>query len=119
MFVFIYRYNINAEYIWTVAIINNGPTMRTLNAERPKQKMLPKMKKRMVAKQAFRASICTIFCLREATCISDDFRMRAGPEALKTPSKLRVVFIICPIIVFSICLEALGGHGSMVPWWGH
>ena len=33
----------------------------------------------LVAKQAFRARICTIFCMREATYISGGFHMRDGP----------------------------------------
>ena len=33
---------------------------------------------RLVAKLAFWARICTIFCMRGATYISDGFRMRAG-----------------------------------------
>ena len=33
----------------------------------------------LIAKQAFRVRICTMSCMREATYISNGFRMRAGP----------------------------------------
>ena len=66
----------------------------------------------MISKQAFRARVCTIFCMREATYISDGFRMRAGPWALKTPSKPRLVFCY-----FSNYFEGRGAAlGAMVPW---
>ena len=58
-----------------------GPTVGAFNAESPKRIVTTKKKGKcnFVAKQAFRARICTIFCMREAIYISDGFRMRAGP----------------------------------------
>ena len=54
-----------------------GTTVGALNAESPKSNL--------VAKQAFRARICTIICMREATYIYDAFRMRQPPRPLKRP----------------------------------
>ena len=63
--------------------------------------------------------ICTIFCMREATYISYGYRMRAGPQALKTPSKLKSPFRhLSPKFVF-IILGSPWGYGSMVSQWGH
>ena len=46
----------------------------------PKELLQKSKTCKLVAKQAFQARIGTIFCMREATYISDGFRMRAGPS---------------------------------------
>ena len=43
----------------------------------PQKNRCNKRKSNLFAKQAFCAQICIIFCMREATYISDSFRMRA------------------------------------------
>ena len=63
----------------TTLSTHHGPTVGALNTESPQQTFFKTVKKhKLVTKNIF-LRICTIFCMREATYISDDFRMRAGP----------------------------------------
>ena len=57
--------------------------------------------------------------MREATYISHVSRMRAGPEALKTLSKLRFAFVIFPPNYYFILFGSPWRYGFMVPQWGH
>ena len=61
-----------------------NPTMTTSTITETLNSMLKISFCNLFAKHAFRARICSILCMREATFISHGFRMRAGPPR---PSK--------------------------------
>ena len=57
-----------------------GPTVGVLNAENLKITFpRNKINRKVVPEYAFFLRMCTIICMREATYISNGFRIRAGP----------------------------------------
>ena len=88
-----------------------GPAVGA-NAEGPKRIVAPKIKIEFGRETSVPGMACIILWMREATYISDDFRMRL-PLRPQTHSKLRFAFCYLLTFVFSLFWGALG---TMVPW---